>query len=79
MTPIESQDYMTIVNPLLTEVLVLEGELNEAQRMIDHARKTVLGRIPIYRSMLDRRQLTLDSQRLRVNAAITYLSNRDNQ
>jgi len=70
---------MTTVNPLLTDVLVLERELDEGQRMIDHARKTLLGRLPIFRSMLDRRQLTLDTQRIRVNAAITYLTSQDNQ
>lgn len=70
---------MTNVNPLLAEVLVKELELDEAQRMIDHGRKTILGRLPIVRSILNQRQLELDSQRIRIEAAKTYLANRDDQ
>ena len=62
-------------NPdLATEVDVLSRELDEGQRMIDHARKTFIGKLPPVRSALDRRQLKLDVQRIRVNAAKKYLA-----
>lgn len=60
---------------LKTQVKELDRELDEAQRMIDHARKTRFGRAPIIRSALDRRQHVLDVQRIRVKAAKEYLEN----
>jgi hypothetical protein len=51
------------------ELDVLTRELDEAQRMIDHGRKTYFGKFPIIRSMLNSRQLIVDSQRIRVEAA----------
>ena len=62
---------------LLTEVLVLERELDEAQRMIDRASKTHLGTYSISKSYLHRRQLELDVQRIRVDAAKKYLESQE--
>lgn len=59
---------------LLAEVLVAERELNEAQRMIDHARKTLSGRLPFVRSALNEHQLKIDVQRIRIDAAKQYLT-----
>lgn len=59
---------------LPTELEVLTRELDEAQRMIDHGRKTILGRLSPVRSYLNHRQLILDSQRIRVEAAKKYLA-----
>jgi hypothetical protein len=62
---------------LLTEVLVLERELDEGQSMIDHGRKTILGIFPPVKAYLNRRQLDVDVQRIRVNAAKKYLESQE--
>lgn len=59
---------------LLAEVLVAERELNEAQRMLDHGRKTILNLFPPIRVALNRRQLKIDVQRIRIEAAKEYLT-----
>ena len=67
---------MCHVSPILVKLDVRTRELDEVQRMIDHVRKTYLGQHPIMRSALDRRQLLLDSQRIRIEAAKTHMINR---
>ena len=62
---------------LLTEVLVRERELDETQRMIAHGRKTILGHFRPVQAYLNRRQLELDVQRIRVNAAKKYLESHE--
>lgn len=62
---------------LSTDLEVLTRELDEAQRMIDHGRKTFLGKYSPVRAYLNNRQLTLDVQRIRVEAAKKYLANRN--
>lgn len=62
---------------ILAELDVKSLELDRAQAMIDHGRKTALGRFPIVRSYLNNRQLELDSQRIRLNAAKTYMQNQN--
>lgn len=59
---------------LLAEVLIAEEDLNQAQRMIDHARKTHIGNFPFVRSALDRRQNSVDVRRIRIKAAKEYLA-----
>lgn len=59
---------------LFTELEVLTRELDEAQRMIDHARKTILGRFTPMQAYLNRKQCTLDVQRIRVEAGKKYLA-----
>ena len=66
---------MDIFHHLSAEVDVLDRELDEGQRLIDHAKKTFFGKLPIYKAALDRRQHILDAQRIRVNAAKDYLAN----
>jgi hypothetical protein len=76
-TPYNETIYERNVMPtlnLLAEVLVAEDDLNEAQRMIDHARKTYIGNLPFVRSALDRRQVKVDVQRIKIEAAKTYLT-----
>jgi hypothetical protein len=59
---------------LLADVLALEVELNDAQSQIHRARKHHFAKLPIVRSYLDRRQLAVDVQRIRINAAKKYLA-----
>ncbi len=67
-------------NPdLSTELDVLTLELDRAQKMIDHGRKTILGSFPPVRAYLNRAQFDLDTQRLRVDGAKKYLANRSNE
>ena len=58
---------------LLAEVLILERELDEGQRMINHGRKTFIGNFGPVRAYLNRCQFDLDIQRMRVDAAKEYL------
>lgn len=59
---------------LSAELEILTRELDEGQRMIDHARKTILGKFSPVRAYLNRRQLTLDVQRIRLEAAKKYMA-----
>lgn len=60
---------------LLAEVLVAEDELNRAQLKIDHRREIpLIGKLPIVRSRLGRRQLKIDADRIRIEAAKKYLT-----
>ena len=71
---------MNTVNPLLTEVLDLESDLDKAQNVINRIQKTPIGKLPFVRSSLYERQIKLDYNRIRVNAAKTYLtSSQDHQ
>ncbi len=63
---------------LITELEVLTRELDEGQRMIDHGRKTIIGNFGPIRAYLNSRQLTLDVQRIRVEAAKKYLADIEN-
>lgn len=59
---------------LLAEVLVHEREVDEVQRSIDHGRKTILGYLSPIRAYLDRKQLAVDVQRIKIEAAKQYLN-----
>jgi hypothetical protein len=65
------------MSDLTTNLDALTQELDEAQNMIDTAKKTFIGNLPLIRSALDRNQLRLDAQRIKVNAAKQYITNRD--
>lgn len=62
---------------LSTQLDVLTRELDEGQRMIDHARKTRFGRLSPVRAYLNRRQFILDTQRIKVEAAKKHLANQN--
>lgn len=59
---------------ILVEVLAAEDDLNKAQRMIDHGRKTHFGNLPFIRSYLNRRQTEIDVRRIKIEAAKQYLA-----
>ena len=69
-----TERYIMPHQDLATELEVLSRELDEGQRMIDHGRKTFLGNFPPVRAALNRRQLILDVQRIRVDAAKKYIA-----
>lgn len=58
---------------LYTEVLVAERLLDDKERQIEHGRKTIVGLFSFGRAYLNRKQLEIDVQRIRVNAAKKYL------
>lgn len=58
---------------LLADVLIVECELDEAQRMNERARETYIGKLPPIRTALDRHQSRIDVQRIRIKAAKQYL------
>jgi hypothetical protein len=66
---------MSIDNDIKTELKVVSLELDRKQDLIDHARKTYPGKFWFVKSYLNREQLKLDVQRLRVDAAIEYMDN----
>lgn len=62
-------DFFTLKMELLKE----EEDCDQAQRMIDHGRKTILGQLPWVKNNLNSHQIELDYKRARIVAARQYI------
>lgn len=58
---------------LRVELDLASIDLDEAQRIIDHGKKTIAYRLPILKQMIDSRQSEIDFRRRRIQIAYDYL------
>jgi hypothetical protein len=65
---------MSEIPTLRTELELAELDVNEAQRMLDHTRKTIIGPFPPVKAYLNRRQHEINVRRVKIEAGKRYIA-----